>query len=50
MPNISYPSAYELDGVAPFDYMGVIKAPFTWTPKSYPYQLTDAGKLVKILD
>lgn len=50
LPNISYPSAYDLDGVAPFDYMGVLKEPFTVTPKSYPYELTDDGKLLKIYD
>lgn len=50
LPNISYPSAYDLDGVAPFDFMGVLKAPFTVTTKSYPYQITDEGKLIKILD
>jgi hypothetical protein len=50
LANISYPSAYELDGVAPFDYMGVLKEPFTVTAKSYPYQITDEGKLVKITD
>ena len=50
LANTSYPSAYELDGVAPFDHMGVLKAPFTVTTKSYPYQITDEGKLVKILN
>ena len=50
LANYSYPSAYELCGVAPFDHMGVLKAPFTVTAKSYPYQITDEGKLVKITD
>ena len=50
LPNFSYPSAYDSQGVAPFDYMGVLKKPWTVTAKSYPYQLTDEGKLVKITD
>ena len=50
LPNFSYPSAYDSQGVAPFDYMGVLKKPWTVTARSYPYQLTDEGKLVKITD
>lgn len=49
MPNFAFPSAFDLEGVAPFDHMGVLTAPFTWTPKSYPYYVDANGELVKIL-
>lgn len=48
LPNFAFPSAFDLNGKALFDYLGVLKAPFTTTPKSYPYWVDKSGKLIKV--
>jgi hypothetical protein len=49
MPNFAYPSAFDMNGKAPFDKCGVLKFPFDHTAKSYPYWVDPAsGNLFKV--
>ena len=46
-PNIAMPNFYLLGAKAPFDLLGIVKAPFTLTPQGYAYYKTPKG-LVKV--
>ena len=43
-PNVALDSYHDLKGKAPYDLMGLVKAPFERTPKGYAYYLDPATK------
>jgi hypothetical protein len=48
LPDVTTPSFYNLNGVAPFSILGACPAPFTMTPKGYAYYKDDKGLLQRI--
>ena len=48
LPDVTTPSFYNLNGVAPFSILEACPAPFTMTPKGYAYYKNESGVLIKI--
>jgi len=47
-PNFTTPNFYKVGASAPYDFLGVVKAPFTMTPSGYAFYKGPNGTLIKM--